>query len=470
VITDFAYVPLRGQRSAAGPLTWGQRAIWTAARDMAPCDHYLNHGRVLAVPRGAGAVSVSQALAALAALIDRHEALRSRISGPDEHPGQEVSRVGLVPTAVVATSRGDAPAVARRLVDHLAATRFDYRAGWPVRPGLVVVDGRVSRVVLVFCHLAADGWGAELVLRDLRLLLRGREPAPVAGQPLDLAAAQCSAAGRRVSERALEHWVDAHRRMSPLALPQPDVAPAEWPYQRALLHSPATDAAARVVAARLRTTSATVLLTAVTALLATLTGQPVCGIRPIVDNRFHDGYGAVVSTVNQEGIVLLEPAGGTFDALVAQMRRVSLRAYRQARFDPAAVSRAVATAGRARTGDVRSFGCFNDQRLRRDDTVPPPDVAEVRALLPQTTLTWPFALPHLNCEFCVHLGGEAGVGGLALTADTRRVPAADMEWFLRSVEALVVGSASEPVPVPVPVRARAVERRRQMVAEGPVER
>ncbi|WP_205314799.1 condensation domain-containing protein, partial [Nonomuraea lactucae] len=177
--------------SGTAPLTWGQRAIWETIERTAPDDHYFNFGRVLKVP---GARSVAEVGAALGALVERHGSLRTRTGDP---ACQVLEAGGRLPVEIVSSHEG----AAEKALGELAATRFDYAAEWPVRAALVVDGDRVTHVVLVFCHLAADGLGAEVAVRDLRvLLMRGRISGPPAPRPLDLAHWQAGPEGRRVAE------------------------------------------------------------------------------------------------------------------------------------------------------------------------------------------------------------------------------------------------------------------------------
>ncbi|NEC17754.1 condensation domain-containing protein, partial [Streptomyces parvus] len=184
-------VDFRGERSGTAPLTWGQRAIWHAIRRTAPNDHYFNIGRVLPLADRGRPATVAATLDALARLIERHEALRTRLvpSAAYDGPSQWLADTGsLSVTIAPATGLPEAAAEAEALLDRLSATRFDYPAEWPLRAALVTVGDRVTHAVLVLCHLAADGHAAEVLVRDLRLLVRrGSAGRPPATTPLDLA-------------------------------------------------------------------------------------------------------------------------------------------------------------------------------------------------------------------------------------------------------------------------------------------
>ncbi|WP_164540424.1 condensation domain-containing protein [Streptomyces abyssomicinicus] len=426
-------IPFTGPSDGTGPLTWGQLAIWDAIERTAPDDHYFNFGRVLEVP---GERTPDEAAAALAALLGTHDSLRTRLDLTGDHPRQRLAAGGELPVLLSTEDPG-------KLLAQLSATRFDYGGEWPLRVALVTDGPRVTHIVLVFCHLAADGLGADVAVRDLRMLLlrgaatTGRPPAP---SPLDLAHWQAGPEGRRVARRAAALWesvphqVMFDRRTAPAdpadpADPAGPAGPADGPrVWRAQLSSPALGLAARAVAARHHTSTSTVLLTATAALVGAATGQDRCVVLPIVHNRFRKDTARMVSMVSQEGVFVLDGADRGLDTLVRAAGSATLRAYRSAFHDPL---------DRLRGDWVQPLCCFNDQRFAEPGPAPctPEDI---RAALPATTLSWPLSQDRLNCRFCVHIGGDLEV---SVTADTDHLPRPQMERFLRDLEFLLAVEA-----------------------------
>ncbi|NEE54364.1 non-ribosomal peptide synthetase condensation domain protein, partial [Streptomyces sp. SID8455] len=208
VTEETVTVEFGGDRDGRAPLTWGQRAIWHAIRRTAPNDHYFNIGRVLPLADRGRPATVAEAVQALGGLMGRHEALRTRLeltadgqdadAGGRTDAGQRLAATGRLPVTLAhAQDPADAERTAHALLDRLSATRFAYTSEWPVRAALVAVGDRVTHAVLVLCHLAADGHGAEVLVRDLRLLVRrGSAGRPPAATPLDLAREQHGDAGR----------------------------------------------------------------------------------------------------------------------------------------------------------------------------------------------------------------------------------------------------------------------------------
>ncbi|GAA3445144.1 non-ribosomal peptide synthetase condensation domain protein [Planomonospora venezuelensis] len=452
-----------GGRSGTAPLTWGQRAIWDTVRRTVPDDRYFNFGRILPVPGRARPLTPERAAAALGALVERHESLRTTLgaaepyrdgehAGPHRSEGREPRRIldhaepyqvlagaGTIPVTV---ATGDP----ETLLGELTATAYDYAAEWPLRAGLVVGGGEVTHVVLAFCHLAADGLGAEVAVRDLRLLLmRGSVPGPPPPQPLDLARWQESGAGRRVAGVAAEHWENEYRRIPPTMFDRPSRQAASPPVWRAKIVSRALDLAVQRIAAVHATSTSTVLLAASSALVSAATGHEVCAMLPIVGNRFRGDTVNAVTTLSQEGLFVLDADRADLAGLLRAARPAALRAYRSAYHDPRDRDRLEAEASRERGTRVHPYCCFNDMRFT-DRADASHDEATVRRAMDGTTLTWPLSQDRLNCRFCLHLTAEPGGLGVSVTADTRFLSRPSMERYLLDLESTLVAAAFREVP------------------------
>jgi hypothetical protein len=404
--------------AGTGPLTWGQLAIWDAIERTAPDDRYFNFGRILKVP---GERTPEEVAAALAGLVATHGALRTRLDLTGPRPRQRLEASGEL-TALLST------AAPEELLTELTAESFDYEAEWPLRVALVTDGPRVSHVVLAFCHLAADGLGAEVAVRDLRMLIlrgAGRLAGPPAPRPLDLAHWQAGPEGRRVAGRAAGLWEKVPHEVMFDRPAGPGDRPRVW---RAELTSPAMDLAVRALAARYHTSTSTVLLSATAALVGRVTGRDRCAVLPIVSNRFRRDTARIVGMVSQEGVFALDGVDRRFGALLRAADSAALRAYRSAFHDPV---------DRMHGDWVQPLCCFNDQRLAKPDPAPClPE--EIRVALPATTLRWPLSQDRLNCRFCVHVSGNLEI---SVTADTAYLPRPAMERFLYDLESMLVAEA-----------------------------
>jgi hypothetical protein len=434
-------VPFTGERSGTAPLTWGQRAIWHAIRRTVPNDHYFNLDRV--VDLGERTVPVDTALGALAALAARHEALRTRLGAA----GEQVLAAGGALDVHIVDGGTDPAAAASRIRDVLAGTAFDYHAEWPLRAALVTTGGAVSHLVLVLCHLATDGHGAEVLARDLRLLVRRgtrglRAPETT---PLDLAWEQHSPEGHRRGTAALSYWAEQFARI-PATMFHTPVAPPQAPrYWTGRLVSTALSGAVDALAAQHGVSGSTVLLTAAGALAAAAGGHPTTAVMPIVGNRFTTAHRDLVSTLSQDGLFVLPVDRPTFGALLRPGWQAALRGYRAAAYDPAGWDAVLADAAAARGTEVHPYTCFNDMRLV--DGRPVRTATQLRALQRDTRVDFPATQERVACRYCLHVTLEAQALVVTLTADTAYLPPTAIEGHLRAIEELLVRAAGEDVPM-----------------------
>ncbi|MEV7914253.1 condensation domain-containing protein [Streptomyces griseus] len=483
-------VSFRGERSGTAPLTWGQRAIWHAIRRTAPNDHYFNIGRVLPLADRGRPATVAATLDALARLIERHEALRTRLvpAAADGEPAQCLADTGSLPVTIApATGLPEAAAEAQALLDGLSATRFDYPAEWPLRAALVTVGDRVTHAVLVLCHLAADGHAAEVLVRDLRLLVRrgsaGRAPATT---PLDLARDQHAERGRRRGAAALAHWEAGFRAAPPTMFPEPCAEPRSPRFWTGRIVSPALARAVGAVAAAHGVSGSTVLLTASAALVAAGEGHRTAAVMPIVGNRTAGALRDLVSTLSQDGLFVLDLAaserkhddgGGDGDGkgdgegageetgaarftdLLPAAHRAALRAYRAAVYDPVEWD-ALGERLHAEYGsEVHPYCCFNDMRLveRPVSEGPRPTARELAEELTEARRRTAFGFPatqdRVACRYCLHITEEGDALAVSLTADTAYLPPEAIRAHLYAMEELIVTSAAGGPPLLAELRA-----------------
>ncbi|MFI9553178.1 hypothetical protein [Nonomuraea endophytica] len=398
-------------------LTWGQQDVWRAIVAAEPQEQYLNLARLFSVPQRP--VTLDHAHRALDRLINRHEALRTRLTGPRPAPGQALAESAEPQVEVV---EGERP---HRVSERLSAAPFDYWNEWPLRVAFLVVEGFVRQVVLVLCPLAVDGPAADLVARDFRALLGGGElPPHQADRPRDLAAWQASDAGRGHSDEVVAWWLEQYARIDPFEL---TAAPKRPRYMEATMSSPALAAAVRTVAARRRVSSSTALLTGAVSLAGRLTGQRTCGMRFNVDNRSGGGRRDVVSAIAQEGLVVLDLDTPDFGELLARGGQAAARAE----YDPYAMAEALA-------GRVRTFGRFDDRRPGRRDQAPELDARQIRLAMDKTDLAWTDAMDRNICDFHLRVAGEPERMEVSLYADTGLLSPLAIEAYLLDLERLFV--------------------------------
>jgi hypothetical protein len=445
-----------GAREGTARLAWGQRAIWEAIREAGHENaHYFNVNRVLKPPRARGPVPISAVTAAVSALVARHDALRARtFLDADGEPYQVISDAGTVPVCTVACAEEEAAKVTEALALDLSTQSFSLGEDWPVRLGVVTSDGEnVSGIALTLCHMTADGYAADVAVRELRqLLLRGSITAPPSEQLLDLVQMQESGLGRDRSERAIAHWEEGYRRIPPMMFAEEIAEPSAPRWCRAFMESRALEDAVSVVAARHHMSTATVLMIAMTVLLRSFTGHEACAVTPIVHNRFRPETRDLMTTLSQLGLFILtpDPDAPLADAL-KDAHPEALRAYRNAQYNQQEWDRMVDRVSEDRGVRVYPSCCFNDLRPvghgEPEGVLPGPLNAGGGASTATATLEWLPGIDHFNCDFCFTVTRQTGILAVGLTADTAKLPQSRMVDLLRGVEELIVAAAyREPLP------------------------
>ncbi|TDD20257.1 condensation domain-containing protein [Nonomuraea diastatica] len=436
-------VPFTGTRAETGPATWGQRQVWRDLRQMPDGTPY-NVACPLAVAEGIG---LDDVLESTAELVGRHESLRT-VFTDEGGLTQRVLASGEILVGIL-----DDPETGQEQVDALAArlrgTDFDHAADAPFRAAVAARDGVPYAVVVCVTHLAADLQSTRLLAAELERMLRCRaeggpspEPAPAA-QPLDVAAAEQSASGRRMESAALAHVRSTLSAFPRANFPRP-AGPAQTPrYRQAGLGSYVAAAALDTLAARYRVGSSTVALAAAATMLGAVTGRQEVALLLVAGNRIPAELRHAVGTLTQDVPALIEVAGPAFSDVIQATWKSSIRAYRHGRFDPDKAWDIIAELGEERGGhpELRSF--FNDYRTNSAPVTTPgaPAASELR---------WADDTDEDGVTFFAQVGDTPGHPGsvlLSLCADTTYMPPDAIERYLWGVERLLVDQLSRDVQV-----------------------
>ncbi|GAB6041502.1 amino acid adenylation domain-containing protein [Endothiovibrio diazotrophicus] len=102
--------------------------------------------------------------AALGALVDRHEILRTVYRDEETGPVQAIAEA--LPDLLRVVPLADASALSE-FTAREAAHPFDLHREPPIRAALATVGGRPVALILVFHHIAVDGWSIRLLLDEL---------------------------------------------------------------------------------------------------------------------------------------------------------------------------------------------------------------------------------------------------------------------------------------------------------------
>lgn len=192
----------RADRDRPLPLSFAQQRLWFLDR-LRPGDARYNSAVAV---RFTGTVDHEALRTALAAVVARHEALRTTFEETDGRPAQRVHPAGPVPLPVRDTGDLDADLLAEY------SRPFDLRHG-PLLRALLLRESATAHVLLLTAHhIVTDGWSMGVVLDELctayDALARGADPGlpPVPTQYPDFAVWQrAQLTGPRL-DRELAHW------------------------------------------------------------------------------------------------------------------------------------------------------------------------------------------------------------------------------------------------------------------------
>ncbi|WXA80757.1 amino acid adenylation domain-containing protein [Pendulispora rubella] len=304
-------------------LSFAQERLWFL--------YALNPGRadynIPAVIELRGALDVERLRAALGGLVERHEALRTRVVDVEGVP-QAVLGTGPLECAVL---EDDVHAAALRE----AQRPFDLANELPIRATLLRCDEQHHVLLLTIHHIAADDRSLRILLEDLDALVAGRPLPDLPVQYKDFAAWQRQWLTGDVLTQQLAYW-----RKQLAHAPPPLNLPAVGP--RSTKRTGAGDSASRSLPTALvealqrvgRRENATLfmtLLAAFNALLHRYTGETELLVGSPVANR---GPRDVENVVGYFGntLVLRTDASGepTFRALLTRVRSMALGAYEHA--------------------------------------------------------------------------------------------------------------------------------------------
>jgi hypothetical protein len=439
-MTERVVVPFAGAGQGVAELTWGQQGLWRAMRLTGTS---LPLAGATPMPPG---YLIEDMARVLRFALERHPSLRTRLRlHGDLPPEQDLAAAGEAVLEVVDAGAEDPAAVAERLRRRWEDTVFDYATEWPVRMGVVTAGGAVSHMVAVYCHLALDLSGLEVLIEDLATMDRrtGTSPVPVtATSPLELAGRQHGAAGRRHSTTSLRYWERLLRRVPAHRLPGP-ADPRRPRFQELGYSSLAALHAVRILAARSGLRTGPLLMAAHSVALAALSGVDQAVLQVLVSNRFRPGLTRAVTPLTQSALLAVEVAGAPLTEVAARCQRSVVRAGKNAYYDPDGLDDLAARVD-AERGEHVDVDCFFNDRRRvadHDRPGPLPSAAEVRQALPRSALRLDRELERFDHRLFVHVNDVPDALDWTVCADTHHLSPAGAEALLTGMESALVEAA-----------------------------
>ncbi|GHJ47878.1 hypothetical protein Cs7R123_52200 [Catellatospora sp. TT07R-123] len=314
-------IPRRADAVTTAPLSLLQRRMWHL------CTAYPGTASpiVAVANRISGPLDVPAFTAAVAAVCDRHDALRTTFALGADGPTQVIAPPGGTGTELADLSGApDGQARAQELVGQLTGALLDLDGGRLVRSVLIRLADDDHVWCLAVHHLLADGESAMVIAREVAALYRGAAlPDPPIGYA-DFAAWQLSEA----AGGDLAYWVEQLSGVPVLELPcdfpRPPVKSTRADQVDLRLDPVHADAVDRLARAQ-RATPYMVLLTALLVVLARRSGQDdLCVGTPVSGRLLVETEDAVGLFGNMIALRADLSGAPTFAQLLARVRAVTI--------------------------------------------------------------------------------------------------------------------------------------------------
>ena len=444
VPTEQVPVSFAGEGAGVAEMTWGQHEIW---QSMTRQGNWLPLGGWRPVDPGTGVEAIADELAYLHT---RFPSMRTLLRFDDQGwPHQELFASGSTHLDVFDAAPGAeaADALAEAISGDYQHQPYDLRAEWPVRMAVVRQDGEATRLVVAMHHLALDGGGGEIMLRDVAVRATER---PSGLQQLEQTAWQSSPAGRKHSDRTLRHFAGILRVMPTPTFP-PSADPRRPRYWSAEYTSAALRPALAALGERTGADPTRVLFAVYGIALARATGVNPVLFRPVIGNRFRHQLADVVCHAAQAGLVLLDVADCTVEQVIERAGPAAMNAFKHSYFNPKQLNEMVEAIGRERGAELDIASFFNDRR-----TMPmaagagkAAEAAEVTAeSLAAARATSRFGwIARRNDpveRLFLHIDDSPDAITLRIEADTRGMAPAQIEHLVREIEEVAVTAATQP--------------------------
>lgn len=275
---------------------------------------------------------------AVAEIVRRHEALRTRFAATDGQPMQIVERAASARLELVdLAEEPDPETAARRLIEERTAAAFDLSRGPLLRAILMRLDEREHILLIVVHHIVFDGVSKVVLYRELgecyAALAAGREPSP--GEPAieyaDYAEWQRSQLDHERLEHELAHWrAQLDGAPTALELPTDRPRPAVSSLRGARHRHPLSEDLRRSLETVARSEGATffmALLAAFEVLLYRYTGQEDLLVGTPVDTRTASELEQVIGPFINTVVIRGELSGATsFRELLGRVQERTLDA------------------------------------------------------------------------------------------------------------------------------------------------
>lgn len=430
-------LPFRADPARSGPLTWPQKG----ALDILD---WSNNAITRIIPLEPG--PIDDILSAVRLLVERHEALRSRVIRDNSgDPRQEAVGEGDL-TVVIHELDADADAgnsaVARKLADRLKPLAGDLTTAPSACFGIITADGEPRHLALVLSHFFVDDKAMDIVVEDLASLLADRRPLPQppgTWRPIDQARYEAGAAGQRMNSRALDYWERLLSTGRPALFPTPLAGDGPAIFSLTTLESRSLGWAVLRLARDHGQTPMTVMLTLTSLALRELTGASDLMFTLIASNRWQPETARAVSLLAQNALFHVELPDHDLTETLQRVSSAAMLAHRYARYDPQPIDELRERVGKTR-GATYDYGCFLNYRAALGDPPntgrPPTSDTDTDAATPGLIKRGPSYESEVGTKLFLAVVGDTTRFGLQLWIHERFVSLDQAEGLLRRIEAL----------------------------------
>jgi amino acid adenylation domain-containing protein len=329
-------------REGAPPLSFAQERLWFLDQ-LEPGSPAYNLPAAFDL---LGTLDRKAFASSLAAIVNRHETLRTTFSWTEGQPVPVIvpeSPCSSVPVPQVDLTdlphNAQAPELSRLTRDE-ARRPFDLTRGPLLRVVLLALGGERHRALFNMHHIVSDGWSVGVLVEELGALYRAHvdgNPAPAGVLPVlpiqyaDFAAWQRRWLSGAVLAGEIAWWRETLAGLPPLDLPTDHPRPRERTGRGAVRPVRLSPARAEALARLSRAAGGTLFMTLLagfSALLARITGQDDLAVGSPIANRTHrESEGLIGFFVNT--LVLRSDLRGDpeFRQLLERARRTTLAAY-----------------------------------------------------------------------------------------------------------------------------------------------
>ncbi|MEO3787184.1 amino acid adenylation domain-containing protein [Actinocorallia sp. B10E7] len=306
------------------PMSFGQQRIWFLS-ELVPGEPFYNMAMAF---RLRGPLDVDRLGAALDALVERHEMLRTTFPSTGGTPVPQIAPAASAGLSYVDVADADE---ARRLAEEFGRSRFDLGGDLLFRARLHRLSEEDHVLVVATHHIVADGWSMSLLCRELGVLYGGGGLADFGVRFVDFAGWQREFLSGEVLEGLLGYWRGRLAGLVPLELPADRARPALLSFSGHRLDFEMPSGLVDGLQRLARDESATlfmVLLAAFDGLLVRWSGQEDVAVGVPVAGRSHREWESLVGFFVNTLVLRTDCSGDpSFRDLLGRVRGDALGAF-----------------------------------------------------------------------------------------------------------------------------------------------